>query len=200
MATEASSEPTTESAVNEPAPTKSVAKKPVAKKKTKRKPVAKAAPKSSSSKKPAKKKRIAKKSPTKKATTMESAAKKSSPKKSTTKKRKAKKRPVIANKSQAIRDTAKALGKRARPKDVIAALADKGITVVSAQVSTVLKAAGMRRGRRRRRIEAVVVAHKPSTNGHGFMIDELVKVKKLAAELGGTAKIKELVGALERLT
>ena len=68
-----------------------------------------------------------------------------------------------------------------------------------ALVGSTLKAAGLRRGRRRRKVEAVVVAAKPSTNGHGFIIDELVKVKKLAAELGGTAKLKELAAALERL-
>jgi hypothetical protein len=44
-------------------------------------------------------------------------------------------------------------------------LAAKGITVVSAQVSTVLKAAGLRRGRRRKKVVAVV-APKPSSNGH----------------------------------
>jgi hypothetical protein len=93
----------------------------------------------------------------------------------------------------------KELGKKARPRDIIAALAEKGIKVVSDQVSTVLRAAGLRRGRRRRKVKAVVVAPKHSANGHSFMIDDLMKVKKLAKELGGTDKIKELVTALDRL-
>jgi hypothetical protein len=46
---------------------------------------------------------------------------------------------------------------------------------------------------------AVVAAPKHSANGQSSMIDELLKVKKLAKELGGTDKLKELVAALERL-
>ena len=45
----------------------------------------------------------------------------------------------------------------------------------------------------------IVAAAKPSPNGHGFNIDELLKVKKLAHELGGTAKLKELATALAKL-
>ncbi len=52
------------------------------------------------------------------------------------------------NKAQAIRDTAKKLGHKVRPKDIIAALAAEGITVSSPQVSATLKAAGYRRSRR----------------------------------------------------
>ena len=36
-------------------------------------------------------------------------------------------------------------------------------------------------------------------HGHGFSMDELLKVKKLANELGGTAKLKELATALAKL-
>ena len=103
------------------------------------------------------------------------------------------------SKAQSIRDAFKELGKKARPKDIIAALAEKRITVSSGQVSTVLRAAGLRRGRRRRKGVATVAAPMHSANGQSSMIDELLKVKKLAKELGGTDKIKELVVALERL-
>ena len=51
------------------------------------------------------------------------------------------------NKAQAIRDAAKKLGRKVRPKDIIAALAAEGITVSSPQVSATLKAAGYRRSR-----------------------------------------------------
>jgi arginine repressor len=102
-------------------------------------------------------------------------------------------------KAQSIRDIAKELGKKARPRDIIAALAEKGITVTSPQVSMTLKAAGMRRGRRRRKVVAAVAVKRHSGNGHGLDINELVQVKKLADQLGGTAKLKELAAALERL-
>src|SRR5438128_2400447 len=82
------------------------------------------------------------------------------------------------NKAQAIRDMAKQLGKKARPKDIIAALAAKNISVSSPQVSTTLKAAGMQRGQRRKKTNKAIV---PS-NGHehSFNVNELVQVKKLA--------------------
>jgi hypothetical protein len=44
-----------------------------------------------------------------------------------------------------------------------------------------------------------VAAPKHSGNGQGLDIHELVQVKKLAEQLGGTAKLKELAAALERL-
>jgi hypothetical protein len=43
-------------------------------------------------------------------------------------------------KAQSIREAARELGKKARPRHIIAALAAKGIKVTSAQVSTTLKA------------------------------------------------------------
>ena len=102
-------------------------------------------------------------------------------------------------KAQSIRDTAKELGKKARPRDIVAALASKGIKVAPAQVSTVLKAAGLRRGRRRRKVVAAAAAKQHSGNGRGLNINELVQVKKLAEQLGGPARLKELAAALERL-
>ena len=119
---------------------------------------------------------------------------------STAKKRKTKKAPASngVNKAQAIRDMGKELGKKVRPRDIIAALAAKGISVSSAQVSTTLIAAGLRRGRRKK-AKTAVVATKHSANGHGLDLAELLQVKKLAEQLGGPAKIKELAAALERL-
>jgi hypothetical protein len=155
-------------------------------------------------KKPAKKKPVPKKKTAKKraakkpVAAKKSVAKKSTAKKSAPKKRKAKKPAAIVNKAQSIRDLGKELGKKARPRDIIAALAEKGIVVSSPQVSSTLKAAGMRRGRRKKSKPGFVVP-KPSVNGHGFDINEMVKVKKLAEEIGGMAKVKELAAALERL-
>jgi hypothetical protein len=86
----------------------------------------------------------------------------------------------------------------AKHYNIIAALASKGISVSSPQVSMTLKAAGLRRGRRRKKVSSAVAAM-PSSNGNGFDINDLVKVKKLADELGGTAKLKELATALAKL-
>jgi hypothetical protein len=188
MATEIS---TKESAMPEPAPAKSSAKKATGKKRTAQKSKSKKSARKKISKKRAFKKPVAaKKSVAKKAVT-----KKVAPKKRKTKKQSA---PNKINKAQAIRDSANELGKKARPRDIIAALAEKGITVSSPQVSVTLKAAGLRRGRRRKKV-SLAVAAMPSSNGHGFDINDMVKVKKLANELGGIAKLKELAAALEKL-
>jgi hypothetical protein len=122
-------------------------------------------------------------------------------KKSAPKKRKTKKQSPTngTTKAQSIRDTAKELGKKARPRDIVATLASKGIAVAPAQVSAVLKAAGLRRGRRRKKTAVAAVTKQHSGNGRGLDIHELVQVKKLAEQLGGTGKLKELAAALERL-
>lgn len=177
-----------------PGPVKPSAKRSKNKKLGATKPAAK---KSAAKKKIVTKKRAAKKpvSPRK------SVAKKVVAKKATPKGRKAKKQSASngTTKAQSIRDMANELGKKARPRDIIAALAEKGISVSSPQVTLTLKAAGLRRGRRRKKVQGVLAATKPSVNGNLFIVDELVKVKKLADELGGTTKIKELAAALERL-
>ena len=111
------------------------------------------------------------------------------------KKRVAKKSSTV-NKAQAIRDEAKVLGKKARPRDIIAALAAKGIRVSSPQVSATLKAAGLRKGRRKGKVTAAAVS---SSNGHGLNMNELLLVKKCAEQLGGISKLKELAIALQRL-
>ena len=188
MATETAAQ---ESVAQVPAPVKTSAKKTRTKKRVSKKP----SPKKAAPKKKAAKKRAAKKPVAAK----RSVAKKSTAKKSAPKKRQAKRPPVATvSKAQSIRDMAKVLGKKTRPRDIIAALAEKGIVVTSPQVTQTLKAAGFRRGRRKKAKTGIVTA-KPSANGHGFDINELVKVKKLAEEIGGTAKVKELATALERL-
>ena len=146
-------------------------------------------------KKAAAKKKVGKKRPAKKPVVV---AKKAVAKKAN---RKTKEQPASngTTKAQSIRDIANELGKKARPKDIIAALAEKGITVTSPQVSMTLKAAGLRRGRRKKKVVAAVAA-RTFTNGHDFNIDDLMKVKTLANELGGIAKLKELAAALAKLS
>jgi hypothetical protein len=152
------------------------------------------APAKTSARKGAHKKRVSKKRAAKKRTSKKpvaarkSVAKKPAPRKHRTKKQ-------LTTKAQAIRDAAKEIGGKPRPKDIIAALATKQIAVSSPQVISVLKAAGLYRRRRRRKVMAVVAA----TLQQSLNINELVQVKKLADQLGGAARLKELAAALERL-
>jgi hypothetical protein len=182
---------------------KRVAKKGPAKKKKAKKRVTKKAP----AKRVAAKKSVAKKAAAKKSTGKKSVARPATAKKSVVKKRAVKKtvakksapskaevRPNSnsVSKAQAIRDMAKEIGGMPRPRDIIATLAAKGIQVVSAQVSTVLKAAGLRKN--------------PNTNGasgsehgHGLNSDQLLQVKTLAEQLGGIEKLRQVLGTLQRL-
>jgi hypothetical protein len=100
------------------------------------------------------------------------------------------------SKAQAIRDAAKKLGSKVRPKDVIAALAAEGITVSSPQVSATLKAAGYRRSRRGRS------ASNGSSAGHRsteVSLEHLLAAKALADKLGGVEAAKKAIEVLTRL-
>lgn len=94
---------------------------------------------------------------------------------------------VEVNKSEAIRQEFKKLGKQARPKDVVAALAAKGIKVAPAQVS-MIKARLFAKSKAKK-------ASGPATRT--FSVADLEAAKKAADQLGG---IKALQSALETLT
>ena len=101
------------------------------------------------------------------------------------------------NKAQAIRDAAKKLGKKVRPKDIIAALAAEGITVSSPQVSSTLKAAGYRRTRRTGRAASTGShAHGKSTE---VSLEHLLAAKALATKLGSIEAAKKAIDVLTRL-
>jgi lambda repressor-like predicted transcriptional regulator len=102
------------------------------------------------------------------------------------------------NKAQRIRDIAKMLGNRVRPRDIIAELAKEGITVSSAQVSTTLRAAGYRRKRRGRRAGAAVSAH--STLNGSLNLDALIAAKVFAAKVGGMAAAEAALSAIKKLS
>ena len=99
------------------------------------------------------------------------------------------------NKAQRIRDVAKSLGKKVRPKDVIAELAKEGITVSSAQVSTTLRAAGYRRKRRGKKVAA---AAQPAS-GNGLNLDALIAAKALIQKVGGIEMAQEALAAMKKL-
>lgn len=121
-------------------------------------------------------------------------AQKTTAKKPSNKKKPSKQKDTI-NKAQAIRDIAGKLGKKARPRDIIATLAAKGITVTSPQVSMTLKAAGLRKGSPTKKIVAA------SKNGKSVAlnIEDLIKVKELAVQLGGVERLKETIAVYEEL-
>jgi arginine repressor len=104
------------------------------------------------------------------------------------------------SKAEAIRAAAKSLGKKVRPRDVIAMLNEQGITVTSAQVSTTLKSMGMRRTRRGGKGHVSTLAGKPPASSTHITIDDLIAAKKLVEHLGGIEQAKTAIGALARLS
>lgn len=154
----------TNSPAKKVAPKKRIVKRRVAKLEAKR------ATKKSASKKAAAKKRSSEPIVAKKATAKKSTAKKPSRKKRTSKKLPPK---PPTNKAQAIRDTAKKIGKSVRGRDVIAALEAKGITVTAAQVSNTLHAAGVRRAKRRKTPSEAIMATSNRYRTDTFVVSDL---------------------------
>jgi arginine repressor len=101
------------------------------------------------------------------------------------------------SKAQRIRDVAKTLGRKVRPRDVIAELAREGITVSSAQVSSTLRAAGYRRKRRGRKVASVRAAAASSSNG--LNLDALIAAKALIAKVGSVEVAEEALRAMKKL-
>ena len=102
------------------------------------------------------------------------------------------------NKAEEIRIAAKELGgKKVRPKDVIAHLATKGISVAPAQVSSTLKAAGYRRIQRHK----VAASAKPHHSSHHASpsLEHLLAAKALVGKLGSLEAAKKAIDVLARL-
>ncbi len=89
------------------------------------------------------------------------------------------------SKADAIRTMFDQLGASARPRDVVAALAQRGIKVTSAQVSTLRKAA------RRPGHASVAVG--------GVSFEHLVAAKSLSERLGGIDRARQALEHLARL-
>ena len=102
------------------------------------------------------------------------------------------------NKAEEIRNAAKELGgRKVRPKDVIAALAAKGISVAPAQVSATLKAAGYRRTRRHK----ATTSHKAHHTSHtpDVSLEHLLAAKALVSKLGSLEAAKKAIEVLAKL-
>jgi hypothetical protein len=106
-------------------------------------------------------------------------------------------------KADSIRRVAGGMGKRVRPRDVVASLREEGIDVTSAQVSQVLKGMGMRRRRRGRKPAGERTARGRAVQADAstsLSLDALIAAKKLADQLGGVQAAKQAMDALARLS
>jgi hypothetical protein len=103
------------------------------------------------------------------------------------------------NKSQSIRDHL-AENPKAKAKEVVAALGEKGVKVNEGLVYAVKGAMAAKKGRKKRIVRAAKAAAAGNTVGNGFVKQDvlalIVDVKALAARAGGYAKLKQLVEAL----
>src|SRR5262245_53256201 len=95
-----------------------------------------------------------------------------------------------ANKSQAVRDVLTAKPDMTT-KEVVAALADKGLKV---KPNLVYFIKGKMKAKTQRRKRVVRAARAASTNSDPVSL--ILEVKALAARSGGIGKLKELVDAL----
>ena len=122
----------------------------------------------------------------------------------------AKKSADGVNKSQAIRDYYKA-NRKAKPKQVVEAMAEQGIKVSAQYVSTIRtnskkksqkkgpgrpvgRPAGRPAGRKAGRPAA------KSTGGQTVNLDSLLRVKEMVEEVGGIEEARTALAALERLS
>jgi hypothetical protein len=91
------------------------------------------------------------------------------------------------NKADAIRGAWAEVGVGGRPRDVIALLASRGITVASAQVSTLRKSVGKKSSRA------------PLSRVQSVPFEHMVLAKDLAAKLGGIEQAQQALNNLSRL-
>jgi arginine repressor len=106
------------------------------------------------------------------------------------------------SKAEAIRSAARSIGRKVRPRDVIAMLKEQGVDVSSAQVSTTLKAMGMKRtgrGRKPRVVAAAIARKAPASSGR-VSLDDLIAAKRLVEKLGGIEQARTAMSALAKLS
>jgi transposase len=99
------------------------------------------------------------------------------------------------NKAERIRQVAKSLGKKVRPRDVIAELAKEGIQVSSAQVSVTLRSAGYRRRRRGRKATTTTA----TASHNGLNVEALIAAKALIGKVGSVEAAEEAIKVLKKL-
>ncbi len=97
------------------------------------------------------------------------------------------------NKSEEVRQLLRA-NRKMKAKDVVAALEARGISVTEGLVYFIKGKLKGRRGRRRKMRQQV--AQVVAATGNHDPLATILKVKGLAAEVGGMKKLKALVEAL----
>ena len=108
--------------------------------------------------------------------------------------------PEKINKAELIRQVAKTLGKKVRPRDIIATLREQGIAVSHPQVSKTLKAAGYRRRRRGKKpARSAVERTGGKSAGRPLDLEALIAAKALVEKLGGIAKVEAAISVLKKL-
>ncbi|PWT83445.1 MAG: hypothetical protein C5B58_06570 [Acidobacteria bacterium] len=102
-----------------------------------------------------------------------------------------------SSKAEMIRQTAKSLGKKVRPRDIIAKLKEQSVEVSHALVSSTLRAAGLRPKRRRRKVTVKKV--RATATANGLNLDALIAAKSLVDKLGGVEHAEAAISALKKL-
>jgi len=100
------------------------------------------------------------------------------------------------NKAHEIREQFAAQGANARPKDVIAALAEKGIKVSSAQVSNIKSKLG---GKSNRKVGRKSGRKAQAGSNGAVSLAALLDAKRLAQKMGGVEAAKRALDVLVRL-
>jgi arginine repressor len=95
------------------------------------------------------------------------------------------------NKAELIRKTAKTMGKTVRPRDIVAALKEKGVVVTSPQVSKTLKAAGFHRKDRGKKAAA-------ASSNAAEHINKAQKIRDVAKTMGKTVRPKDVIAELAK--
>jgi hypothetical protein len=103
------------------------------------------------------------------------------------------------SRAEMIRQTARTLGKRVRPRDIIATLRERGVTVSSTLVSKTLAAAGFRRRRRRRRVGNSADARQAAGAGGSLNLEALIAAKALIEKVGGVENAQAALSAMKKL-
>lgn len=98
------------------------------------------------------------------------------------------------NKAQEIRNTFTSMGWQARSRDVIKALADRGISVSSAQVSNVRTA-----HQKRQEASAAKAAAVPAAAAAADFERALLSAKELVQRAGGMADARKMLDLLQKL-
>jgi hypothetical protein len=103
------------------------------------------------------------------------------------------------SRTEMIRQTAQTLGKRVRPRDIIAHLKEKGVAVSHTLVSKTLAAAGFRRRRRRRKPGAGADARRVASGGGSLDLCALIAAKALIEKVGGIENAQAAISVLKKL-